>query len=325
MQRASSVSSAIATMAVLAASALPVQAQPYPAKPIRVIVPLAAGGGTDIAARVVGQKLTERWGAQVVVDNRPGAGGNIGAEIVAKATPDGYTALVTSPGPVVVNVSLMPKMPYDPARDLAPVAMLAATYYLLITHPSIPGTTVRELIQTAQARPGRLVLASGGLGAPSDLLGEMFKSLAKIDAVTVQYKGGGQALAEVVGGQASMMFVDMIAGLPHVNGGRARALATATAKRIPRIPQVPTLAESGIAYDATGWSGLFVPGKTPAAIVGRLNGAIREILKLPDVQERLAGDGTEFAPNTPQSLAELMRSDTAKYAAAVKVSGRRLE
>jgi tripartite-type tricarboxylate transporter receptor subunit TctC len=316
--------SSILTIFALLAIGAAVSAQEYPIKAIRVIVPLAPGGGTDLAARVTGQKLTERWGQQVIVDNRPGAGGNIGAETVARAAPDGYTLLVTNPGPVVVNPWMFAKLPYDP-NDLAPVVMLAPTYYLLIMHPSVPATSVGELVQVARKQPGRLVLASGGLGAPSDLMGEMFKNLAKIDAVTVQYKGGGQAIADVIGGQASMMFADMIAAMPYVNAGRVRLIATATAKRMPNLPNVPTLVESGVPYDAIGWSGMFAPARTPAAVVTKLNSELRAILKLPDVQEKLASDGSDFGANTPQSLTTFVKSELLKYQNAVKVSGRRLD
>jgi len=300
-------------------------AQEYPSRPIRVVVPLAPGGGTDIAARVTGQKLTERWGQQVIVDNRPGAGGNIGAEIVARAAPDGYTLLVSSPSAVVINPWVFSKLPYDPVKDLVPVVMLAPTYYVLITHPSVPAKSVRELIDFARKNPGKLVLASGGLSAPSDLMGEMFKSLAKFDAVTVQYKGGGQAIADLIGGQASMMFADMIAAAPYVGPGRVRLLAVATVKRMPQLPEVPTLIESGVAYDAIGWSGMFAPARTPRAAVTRLNTELRSILKLPDVQSRLASDGSAFGANTPESLAAFIKAELAKYATAVKVSGRRLD
>lgn len=300
-------------------------AQEYPSKPIRMVVPLAPGGGTDIATRVTGQKLTERWGQQVIVENRPGAGGNIGTEIVTRAAPDGYTLLVTSPGPIVVNPWLFSKLPFDPAKDLVPVAMLAPTYYVLITHPSVPAKSVRELIGAAQKQPGKLVLASGGLGAPSDLMGEMFKNLAKIDAVTVQYKGGGQAIADVIGGQASMMFADMIAATPYVGAGRVKLLAVATAKRLPQLPDVPTLLESDVPYEAIGWSGMFAPSRTPPAVVTKLNTELRSILKLPDVQAKLASDGSAFGANTPESLAAFIKSELAKYATAVKMSGRRLD
>jgi tripartite-type tricarboxylate transporter receptor subunit TctC len=316
-------SSILATLALLSISAL-AAAQDYPSKPIRVIVPLAPGGGTDLAARVTAQKLTERWGQQIIVDNRPGAGGNIGTELVARAAPDGYTLLVTNPAPIVVNPWLFAKLPYEP-KDLTPVVMLAPTYYVLITHPSVPARSVRELIGVAQRQPGKLVLASGGLGAPSDLMGEMFKSLAKIDAVTVQYKGGGQAIADVIAGQASMMFADMIAAMPYVNAGRVRLVAVATARRMPKLPEVPTLVEAGVPYDAIGWSGMFAPARTPARVIDKLNGELRGILKLQDVKEKLASDGSDFGANTPESLAAFVKSELAKYQNAVKVSGRRLD
>jgi tripartite-type tricarboxylate transporter receptor subunit TctC len=316
--------SALTALATLLMASAPL-AQDYPTKPIRVIVPLAPGGGTDIAARVTGQKLTERWGQQVIIDNRSGAGGNIGAEIVARATADGHTLLVSNPGPIVVNPWLFSKLSFDPAKDFTPVVMLAPTFYVLITHPSVPATSVRELVQLARKQPGKLVLASGGVGAPSDLMGEMFKSLAKIDAVTVQYKGGGQAIADVLGGQAHMFFADMIAAMPYVTVGRVKLLATATAKRMAKLPDVPTLVESGIAYDAIGWSGMFAPARTPPAVVMKLNTELRSILKLPDVQERLASDGSDFGANTPQSLAAFIAAESKKYQTAVKVTGRRLD
>ena len=300
-------------------------AQEYPSRPIRVVVPLSPGGGTDIAARVTGQKLTERWGQQVIVDNRPGGAGTIGAEIVTRAAPDGYTLLVTSPSAVVINPWVFSKLAYDPVKELTPVVMLAPTYYVLIAHPSVPAKSVRELIDFARKNPGKLVLASGGLSAPSDLMGEMFKNLAKIDAVTVQYKGGGQAIGDVIGGQASIMFADMIAASPYVAPGRVRLLAVATAKRMPQLPEVPTLIESGVAYDAIGWSGMFAPTRTPQSVVTKLNTELRSILKLPDVQARLASDGSAFGANTPESLAAFIKSELAKYQTAVKVSGRRME
>ena len=318
------ISSLVWSVALLAAHPTAL-AQEYPSRPIRVVVPLSPGGGTDIAARVTGQKLTERWGQQVIVDNRPGAGGTIGAEIVARAAPDCYTLLVSSPSAVVINPWVFPKLPYDPAKDLVPVVMLAPTYYVLITHPSVPVKSVRELIDFARKNPGKLVLASGGLSAPSDLMGEMFKNLAKVDAVTVQYKGGGQAIADVIGGQASMMFADMIAAAPYVGPGRVRLLAVATVKRMPQLPAVPTLIESSVDYNAIGWSGMFAPARTPPAAVTKLNTELRGILKLPDVQARLASDGSAFGANTPESLAAFIKTELAKYATAVKVSGRRLD
>ena len=315
------VATVLGSVAVLAQDG----AATYPTKPIRIVVPIAAGGGTDVAARLVAQKLTERLGQQAIVDNRPGAGGNIGTELVARATPDGHTLLATSPGPIVVNQWLFAKLPFDPAKDLVPVTMIAPTFLVLCVHPSVPATNVRELIEAGRKMPGKLVLASGGIGVPSDLMGEMFKNLAKIDAVTVQYKGGGPAMAEVVGGQASMMMGDMLTATPYINAGRVRLIAVVTAKRNPRFPDTPTLIESGVPVDAISWSGVFAPSRTPAAVVNKLGAELRSILKLPDVQEKLASDGNDFGANTPQSLIAFIQSESAKYQTAVKVSGRRLE
>jgi len=315
------------TLTVLALSfiATALFAQDYPTKPIRMVVPLVPGGGTDIAARITGQKLNERWGQQVIVDNRAGGASNIGTEIVVHAVPDGYTLLVTNPAPIVVNQWLFSKLPFDPAKDLVPVTMIAPTFYLLIANPSVPANSVRELIDYARKSPGKLVLASGGIGAPSSLMGEMFKNLAKFDATSVNYKGGGQAIADVVGGQASMMFADMIAAMPFVTAGRAKLLAVGTAKRMPKLPDVPTLIESGLAYEGISWSGVFVPARTPPAVVNKLGAELRSILKLPDVQEKLASDGNDFGANTPQSLLAFIKNETEKYRVAVKVSGAKLD
>ena len=318
MQRLS-ISSFLTAFVVLsiAAGAL---AQEYPVKPIRMVVPLPPGGGTDIAARVTGKKLTERWGQQVIIDNRAGASGNIGAEIVARAAADGYTLLVTNPNPIVLNPWVLPKLSFDPAQDLVPVTMLAPTYFVLITHPSVPANSVHELIELARKSPGKLILASGG-----GLMSDMFKQVAKIDVVAVQYKGAGQAILDVIGGQASMMFADVIAAAPYVSAGRVIQLAISTAKRIPRLPEVPTLIESGVPFDAITWSGVFAPARTPAAIVNKLGAELRSILKLPDVQEKLASDGNDFGANTPQSLVEFIKRESAKYQTAAKVSGRKIE
>ena len=313
----------ITLTAVLLASGA--HAQQYPHKPIRLIVPFPPGQASDVLARTLGAKLAESVGQQVVVDNRAGGASNIGTEIVVHAAPDGYTLLVTNPAPIVVNQWLFAKLPFDPAKDLVAVTMLAPTFYVLMVHPSVPANSVRELIELARKMPGKLVLASGGIGAPSSLMGDMFKNLAKIDAVSINYKGGGQAIADVVGGQASMMFADMIAAMPFVNSGRAKLLAAGTAKRIPKLPDVPTLIESGVPYEGISWSGVFVPARTPPAIVDKLGAEFRSILKLPDVQEKLASDGTDFGANTPQSLAEFIKKETAKYQNAVKVSGTKLE
>ncbi len=318
MQRVS-ISSFLTAFALLSVTAAAL-AQDYPTKPIRMVVPLPPGGGTDIAARMTGKKLTERWGQQVIIDNRPGAGGNIGTEIVARAAPDGYTLLVSNPNPIALNQWILPKLSFDPALDLVPVTMLAPTYFVLVTHPSVPVNSVRELIDLARKSPGKLILASGG-----GLMSDMFRHAAKVDVIAVQYKGAGQAILDVLGGQASMMFADVIAATPYVAAGRLKQLAISTPKRIRKLPEVPTLIESGVPFDAITWSGLFAPARTPPAIVNKLGAELRSILKLPDVQEKLASDGNDFGDNTPQSLAVFVTRETEKYRLAVKVVGNRTD
>jgi tripartite-type tricarboxylate transporter receptor subunit TctC len=297
-------------------------AQNYPSKPVRAIVPFAAGGGVDIATRSVGQKLGERWGQQVIVDNRGGANGNIGAEIAARAAPDGYTLLFASTGPMAINPTLYAKIPYDPVKDFTPVAMVAPTYYLLVTHPSVPVNSLADIIQLAKAKTFRLTLASAGIGSPGHLSGEMLKMMAGIEFVHVPYKGTGPALADVVAGQASMIFTDMIAGLSFIQAGRLKLIATATPKRLPKLPSTPTLAEAGVpGYNAMGWTGLYVPAGTPKTVVDKLSTEVRDILKLADVQERIASDGNDFAPNTPQYATTFLKDEIAKWAKVIKASG----
>ena len=303
-------------------SALPADAQTYPDKPIRAIVPFAAGGGVDIATRSVGQKLTERWRQQVIVDNRGGANGNIGAEMAKNAAADGYTLLFGSTGPMAINPTLYSKLAFDPVKDFAAVGMVAPTYYLLVTHPSVPVNSLADIIQLAKEKKYRLTLASAGIGSPGHLSGEMLKMMAGIDFVHVPYKGTGPALADVVAGQASMIFTDMIAGIAFVQSGRLKLIATATPKRLPKLPNAPTLSEAGVpGYNGMGWTGMFVPAGTSKAIVYKLNTELNSILKLPDVQERIASDGNDFAPNTPDSTAMLLKSEIAKWAKVIKTSG----
>jgi tripartite-type tricarboxylate transporter receptor subunit TctC len=301
-------------------------AQDYPTKPIRAIVPYAPGGGVDLAARVVGQKLSERFGQQFIVDNRAGANGNIGAELAARAAPDGYTIFVGATGPMAINPSLYAKPGFDPIKDFESVVLVAPTYYLLLTHPSIQASSVQELVQLARARGGKLAYASGGIGSPSHLSTEMLKTMAGIDLVHVPYKGTGPALTDLLAGHISFFFADMIAGLQHVNAGRLKVLAIATSKRIAKLPQVPTLAESGVpGYDALAWTGFFVPRGTPKVAITRLNAEARNALKLPDVQERIASDGTDFGENTPEYVDRFLRAEIAKWGKVVKTSGARVD
>lgn len=320
------VSMLVALEAVLAPVGATAQEQNYPNRPIRLIAPYPPGGGVDIASRVVGQKLTERWGQQVIVDNRSGANGNIGTEIVARAAPDGYTLLMGAAGPITMNMWLYQKLPFDPVKDFALVARVAPTYYLLVVHPSIAMKSVKDLVALAKANPGKLTFASPGIGGPPHLAGELLKNLTGVDMVHVPYKGAGPALADVVSGQVSFMFVDMIAALPHAKTGRLRALAISTARRNARVPEVPTVAESGApGFEVLGWSGLLAPAGTPRTIVGKLNAEVVKLLQLPDVQERLAADGAEFGTNTPEEFSVFVRSEIAKWEKVIKASGARAD
>jgi len=306
----------VALAAVLTSAAFAVHAQDYPSKPIRAIVPFAPGGGVDIATRTVGQKLSDRWKQQVIVDNRAGANGNIGAEIASRAPADGYTLLFGSTGPMAINPTLYANLPFDPIRDFESVIMVAPTYYLLVTHPSVPATSLAEIIQLAKGGTYRLTLASAGIGSPGHLSGEM------LNFVHVPYKGTGPALADVIAGQASMIFTDMIAGLSYIQAGRLKLIAAATPRRLPKLPNTPTLAESGVpGYDAMAWTGMFVPAGTTKALIDKLNGEFKAIINMPDVQERIAADGKDFGANTPQYAGIYLKSEIAKWAKVIKASG----
>ncbi len=301
-------------------------ADAYPAKPVRFVVAFPPGGGTDIIARSIAQKLAERLAQQVVVDNRPGAGGNIGTDIVAKATPDGYTLLMGSAGPLAINASLFGKTPFDPVRDLAPVTLAASTPNVLVVHPSLKATTVKELIALTRAKPGEINFASSGHGTPAHLAGELFNSMAGVKLVHVPYKGAAPALADLLGGQVQLMFSTMPPALPHVKDGKLRALAVTNAKRSPATPELPTIDEIALpGFEANTWHGVVVPAGTPAAVVARLNREIVAILHLPDVVERLSVQGAEPVGSTPEEFAAYIRSETVKWAKVVRDSGAKAE
>jgi len=310
----------------LAASLSPALAQNYPTKTIRMIVPFPPGGTTDILARVAGQKITEAFGQQVIIDNRPGAGGNIGTELVAKAAPDGYT-LLTDPGSTLtINPSLFAKLSYDVLKDFAPVTIIAAVPNLLVVHPSLPVKSVKELITLAKARPGQLNYASTGAGQSTHLSMELFKTMAGINVVHIPYKGSSPALVDLLGGQVSLMFDNMPSSLPHVKAGKLRALAVSTLKRSPAMPQLPTVAESGLpGFEVSVWFGVLAPAGTPREIVNKLNGAIVRSLQSPDVHERLAGQGAEPIGNTPEQFTAQMQRDLVKWAKVVRDSGAKLD
>jgi len=319
MSRSIGLGAAAAAAVLLAGVA---HAQDYPAKAVRLVVPFAPGGSTDIVARIVSHKLSERLKQSVVIDNRGGGGGNIGSNQVARAAPDGYTLLVGTVGSLTINPSLYARMPYDPLRDLTPIAYFGSTPNILVVHPSLPVKSVKELIALARARPGELNFASAGTGGSVHLAAELFKSLAEVDMVHVPYKGSGPALIGLLGGQTELMFSTMPPALPHVQNGRLRALGMTGSKRSSLVPDLPTIAESGLpGYEITQWWGLLGPAGLPPEVVSRLNAEVNAVLREPDVKQRFANDGADTAPNTPEWFGSFMKSETAKWAKVVKASG----
>ncbi len=311
---------------VLLFATFTVHAQTYPDKSVRMVVPFAAGAGSnDIMARLIAQRLSDRFGQQFVVDNRPGASGIIGCDIVAKAQPDGYTVLVMSLTYTVLP-SLFSKLPFDPVKDLTPVTMLASAPLMLVVNPSIPAKNVAEFIAYAKANPGKLNFGSGGAGATPHLAGEMLKSMAGLQVTHIPYKGGAPALADLVGGQIQFMLENIPGTLPFVKSGKLRALAVTDTKRSPLLPDLPTLDESGLkGYELVGWNGMFVPAGTPAAIVNKLHGGVVAALALPDVKERLSVLGADGVGDTPQHFAAFIKADIAKWAKVVKAAGIKVE
>ena len=300
-------------------------AQPYPSKPVRIIVNFPAGGIADIYARIIGTKAQEAWGQPVVVENRTGAGGNIGAEAVAKSPPDGYTLNMSALGPHAVNVSLFAKLPYDPVRDFAPIARVLEAEGLLVLHPSIPANSVAELIAYAHANPGKLTFASAGMGTASHLAGELFRSMAKIDMTHVPYKGNVPAITDLLAGQTSLLFATMPTVLSHAKDGKLRALATIGAARSSAAPELPTIAESLPGFEVNNWIGLFAPAGTPVSIVQRWNAEVMRIMQLPEIQARLPNEGARFAPNTPEQFGAFVKGEISKWAPVVKASGARVD
>lgn len=302
-------------------------AQAYPQKPIQFIVPYAPAGAGDIFARTVAQKLSAALGQQVVVVNRPGANGIIGTEQVAKAPPDGYTILMGTTAPMVLNPSLYPRLPYDTLKDFAPVTQGTLYQYILIVHPSVPATSVAELVKLARSRPGQLQFGSSGNGGSNHLAGEMFKRAANVDIVHVPFKGSAPALADTLAGQISMMFDTLVTTVPQLKAGKVRALAVTGEKRAPQTPDVPTLMELGYAgYKVTAWQSIFAPAGTPRPIIDRLYQETAKALKMPDVVDRLATQGgNEIVASTPEAFAKLIKEELAAYAKVIKGANIRLE
>jgi len=313
---------ALLTCLAIAALPLAALAQDYPNKAVTIVVPFSAGGTTDILARIVGQALTAELGQTVVIDNRAGAGGNIGAGIVAKATPDGYTLLMGTVGTHAINEALYKKLPFHPSKDFAPLSRVATVPNLLVTHPSRPFQSVQDLIDYAKAHPGEVVYGSSGNGTSIHLSAELFKSMTHTDMLHIPYKGSGPAVADLLGNQFAIMFDNMPSVIPHVRNGKLRPIAVTTATRSPELPDVPTVAESGVpGFEAFSWFGLFAPKATPQAVIDKLHAAIAKILAQDDVKDKIAKQGGVVAIDTPEEFSDFMQAETAKWSKVVKASG----
>ena len=294
----------------------------YPSKPIRLIAPFPPGGTTDVLSRILAQKLTDSLGRQVVVDNRPGAGGNIGHEIAAKTAPDGYTLLMSSNAALVTNPHIYKRLGFDPLNDFSPISVVAKAGPVLVVHPSVPARSVKELIALARARPGKLNFGSGGRGTPAHVAGEIFKAATGINIVHVPYKGGILAVTDLVAGQIDMVFSDMVPAVPQIKAGKLRALAVTSEQRSPALPDVPTIGEAGVkeTIPETWWA-MVTPKGTPAAIINRLNADLTQIMKMADVQERYAGLGIFTAHTTPERVMELIKLETPQIGKVLKAAG----
>jgi len=301
-------------------------AQPYPAKPIRIIVPYAPGGTSDILARQIGPRLTEAWGQPVVVENKPGANGNVGADFVVKSAPDGYTLLLTDLGGLVISASVYPKLPFDPSKDFSPVAMVSYSPHVLAVHPSVKANNVKELIALAKANPGKLNFAISGIGGAPQLAGIEFAQRTGVNWTYIPYKGGSDAVAAVVAGQADVLFNGMLATWPSVQGGRLKAMAISSAQRMPSAPDTPTVAEQGLPGFETGsFQGVVGPAGVPRETLLKLNSQLVKTLGTDEMKERFAKQGTEVRTGTPESLGQWLSTEQAKWARVVKESGAKFD
>jgi tripartite-type tricarboxylate transporter receptor subunit TctC len=310
--------SLLAVFALLPVLAFAQGAANYPNKPVRWIVPYAAGGSADLRARQIALRLSDMWGQPVVVEARPGAGGVLGTDIVAKAAPDGYTIGMGNFAPLAVNASLMKSLPYNPQKDFAPVVLIERGPLVLMVNPSSPAKTVKDLIALARAKPG-MGFASSGNGGSHHLSGEMFKAMTGIDIQHVPYKGGAPAASDLMGGHVDMMFELTYAALPALRGGKLRALAVTSAERLSVLPDVPTMIESGVpGFESSNWQGVIAPAGTPRDIVQKLNASINKVLAMPEVRDILLGQGNQIGGGTPEDFAAMIRTETAKWAKVVK-------
>ena len=301
---------------------LPAAAQTYPNRPVRIVAPFPAGGGLDLVSRALGQRLSTALGQSIIIDNRSGADGMIGTEQVAKAAPDGYTLLISSTGPMVINPALNLKMPYDTLRNFAPITLVVVQPLCLVVHPSLPVKSVKELIALAKAKPGQLNYGSGGIGNGAHLAGEIFRTITSIDIVHVPYKGAAPAVVDLLAGQVQMMLNSIPVMLPFIKSAKLRALAVGADKRMAILPEVPTMRESGIAkFDANSWYGFFAPAGTPKEIVSRLNYESAKILRSQEMRDFMSPQGAEAIGDSPEEFSAHIRSELAKWAQAVKTAG----
>jgi len=297
------------------------QSESFPQRPVRWIAPFPPGGAADIVSRLLGQKLTEAWGQQIVVDNRPGAGGNVGTELAARAAPDGYTVVLV-PATFTTYPSLTKKPAYDPLKDFLPITLVSYSPLVLVVNPSLPVKGVQDLISLVKAKPGKFNYASSGIGASAHMAAELFKSMTKTNIVHVPYKGQPQAIFDLISGRVQIMFPNIPVSLPHIKAGRLRALAVSTAKRSALLPELPTISESGLnGFEVTQWSGLMAPAGTPKAIVDKYQRDIATALKLPDVRQSLRSQGFEAVGNTPGEFSDYIKVEIAKWAKVIREAG----
>ncbi len=312
---------AVIVVSVIALTA-PSAAQNYPERVVRIVNPYPPGGSVDVMARILAQKLTDSLGQQFIVENRSGGGGNTGSDFVAKADPDGYTLLFTAPGPLTVNQTLYSRLPFDPAKDFAPIALFATAPIVLIVHPGVAANNVQELIALAKSNPGKINFASAGTGTTNHLSGELFKSMAKIDIVHVPYRGAGPAMNDLIGGHVQMFFDLTPVVLPQINTGKVRALGTAGAKRTSKLPDVPTVAEQGLpGFDASSWYGFVAPAKTPEPVLAKLRDEVAKALKAPDMIARIHELGLEPGTAFGKDFSAFMAAETRKWAEVIRISG----
>ena len=315
-----------AAVALWAIAPVPITAQQFPSKPVRIIVAFPPGGGTDIVARIVGAKLAEIWGQQAIVDNRAGASGVIGTEAAARAAPDGYTWFMGTMGNLTVNQHLYQKMPIDPQRDLTALTQVVAVHFVMVSHPSLPAKNVKELIALAKARPGQINYSSSGPGGAPHLAGELLKSMAGINLVHIPYKGSGPSFTDLLGGQVSLTCDSLVQALPYIKERRLNALAVLGSKRSPLLPATPTVAESGVpGYELTNWFGLVVPAATPRDLIARMYGDVAKVLAQNEVREKMTSMGADVVGSRPEAFASFMRSETAKWAKVIKDANIRAE